>query len=128
MLLIEENLYKSVQLSICLFDNDLHSKLVLVNNAFCEVSEAYKNMITNSLKNLDTKSKDDFVSAISGHIISLNGFNSKEYESDLKTKFPHIYINLTEFSKECEKYLNFINKCGIIKDFGKYIIVNELDR
>lgn len=129
MILIEENLYKSVQLSVCLFDNDLHTKLVAVNNAFCKVTKAYKNMLTASLANLeDQKNAQEYISVLTTHILSSTGLGSEKYETDLKEKFPKIYINLMEFSKECDAYVTFVEECGIIKDLGKYIVVSRLDK
>ena len=129
MILIEENLYKSVQLSVCLFDNDLHSKLVEVNNAFCKVTKAYKNMLTTNLGNLaDQGNAQEYLSVLTTHILSSAGLGSEKYENDLKEKFPTVYINLMEFSKECEAYMAFIEQCGILKDLGKYVVVSKLDR
>ena len=129
MILIEENLYKSVQLSVCLFDNDLHSKLVEVNNAFCKVTKAYKNMLTTNLGNLaDQGNAQEYLSVLTTHILSSAGLGSEKYEDDLKEKFPNVYINLMEFSKECEAYLAFIEQCGIVKDLGKYVVVSKLDK
>lgn len=129
MILIEEDLYKSVQLSVCLFDNDLHSKLVAVNNAFCSVAKAYKDMLANSLANIDDpRTAQEYISVLNSHILSYKGLGSEEYEQDLKSKFPNVYINLMEFSKKCDTYIAFIEKCGIIKEIGEYIIVSKLDK
>jgi hypothetical protein len=129
MILIEENLYKSVQLSVCLFDNDLHSKLVEVNNAFCKVTKAYKNMLTANLEKLaDQGNAQEYLSVLTTHILSSAGLGSEKYENDLKEKFPNVYINLMEFSKECEAYMAFIEQYGILKDLGKYVVVSKLDR
>ena len=129
MILTEENLYKSVQLSVCLFDNDLHSKLVEVNNAFCKVTEAYKNMLTANLEKLaDQGNAQEYLSVLTTHVLSSAGLGSEKYENDLKEKFPNVYINLMEFSKECEAYMVFIEQCGILKDLGKYVVVSKLDR
>ena len=38
-----------------------------------------------------------------------------------------MYINLMEFSNECERYLAFVEQTGIIKDFSHYIVVKDLD-
>lgn len=129
MILVEENLYKSVQLSVCLFDASLHSKLAEVNNAFCKVTKAYKNMLTANLENLVNQGNaQDYLSVLTTHILSSTGLGSKKYENDLKEKFPNVYINLMEFSKECEAYIAFIEQCGILKDLGKYVVVSKLDR
>ena len=128
MILIEENLYKSVQLSVCLFDNDLHSKLVEVNNAFCKVAKAYKNMLTANLENLaDQGNAQEYLSVLTTHILSSAGLGSEKYENDLKRKFPNVYINLMEFSKECDAYISFIKESGVVNDIRKYVVVSRLD-
>ena len=129
MIFIEENLYKSVQLSVCLFDANLHSKLVEVNNAFCKVTKAYKNMLTANLENLANQGNtQEYLSVLTTHILSSSGLGSEKYENDLKAKFPNVYINLMEFSKECESYITFIEECGILKDLGRYAVVSKLDK
>lgn len=129
MIIIEENLYKSVQLSVCLFDNDLHLKLVAVNNAFCKVTKAYKNMLTANLANLgDQNQAQEYISVLTSHILSNSGLCSEKYETDLKEKFPKVYINLMEFSKECDAYITFVEECGIIKELGKYVVVSKLEK
>ena len=49
-------------------------------------------------------------------------------ENDLKEKFPNVYINFMEFSKECEAYITFVEECGILKDIGRYVVVDKLDK
>lgn len=58
----------------------------------------------------------------------INGLGTKEHENELKNKFPEIYPNLEKFSKDCNSYLSFIDDCGIIDDFNKYIIIDKLDK
>ena len=129
MILIEEHLYKSVQLSACLFDADLHAKLVAVNNAFCKVTKAYKNMLIANLANLEEQNKtQEYKSELIKHILSSTGLGTEKYETDFKEKFPKVYINLMEFSKECGAYITFVEECGIIKDLGKYTVVSKLDK
>lgn len=129
MILVEEKLYKSVQLSVCLFNTDLHSKLVEVNNAFCKVTKAYKNMLTANLENLANQGNaQEFLSVLTTHILSSHGLGSEKYENDLKEKFPNVYINFMEFSKECEAYITFVEECGILKDIGRYVVVDKLDK
>lgn len=129
IIIIEENLYKSVQLSVCLFDNNLQSKLIEVNNLFCKVTKAYKNMIIANLSYLEEhKNAQEFISVLKLHILSNNGLNSEEYENDIKTKFPNLYINLLAFSKECDAYISFIKESGIINDLRKYVVVSGLDK
>lgn len=129
MIDIEENLYKSVQLSICLFDQDLYAKLCAVNDAFCKVAKAFKNMIVTNINNLSSEEEiQSFLKQISTQILSQEGLNSQEYEDNLKDKFPKVYISLKEFADECEAYISFVEECGIKKEFGKYIVVDKLDR
>ncbi len=82
--------------------------------------------------NIDNLSSEGDVQAllkqISSQIISQEGLDSKEYEDKLKDKFPKIYINLKEFANECKAYLSFVEECGIKKEFGKYIVVDSLDK
>ena len=128
MILIEENLYKSVQLSVCLFDNELHAKLVAVNNAFSKIAKAYKNTQTANMMYLEEQENaKEYASTLVSHILPNKDLGAEEGDSDLKNKFPHIYANLTRFSKECDAYISLVEQSEIIKDFGKYIVVNKLD-
>ena len=129
MILVEKNLYKSVQLSVCLFDASLHSKLAEVNNAFCKVTMVYKDMLTANLENLANQGNaQEYLSVLTTHILSSAGLGSEKYENDLKEKFPNVYINLMEFSKECEAYITFVEECEILKDLGRYVVVDKLDK
>lgn len=128
MIEIEENLYKSVQLSICLFDQDLYAKLCAVNDAFCKVAKSFKNMLVTNIDSFSSEEElQSFLKQISTQIISQEGLNAKEYEDKLKDKFPKVYINLKEFIDECNAYISFVEECGIKKEFGKYIAVAKLD-
>lgn len=126
---IEENLYKSVQLATCLFDKAMQNKLIEINNAYCKVAESYKNML---IANVNTiTSHEDiqaFLTLLGSHILSQTGLNSDEFEKDLKVKFPKTYNNIMDFSRECNTYISFVEECDIIKDFEKYIIVDDLGR
>lgn len=127
MLQIEENLFRSVQLSFCLFDKDLCCKLVEVNNAFDKVAESYKEMLVANLDNFTSQKEiQEFFNLLGSQILSKNGLNTQEYEDALKTQFPKTYISIMNFNKECSTYLSFINKCGIIEDFKKYIFIDKL--
>ena len=129
MIDIEENLYKSVQLSICLFDHDLYVKLCAVNDAFCKVAKSFKNMLVTNIDSLSSEEEvQSFLKQISSQIVSQDGLNSKEYEDKLKDKFPKVYISLKEFTDECDAYISFVEECGIKKEFGKYIVVDKFDR
>ena len=129
MIDIEENLYKSVLLSICLFDQDLYAKLCAVNAAFCKVAKSFKNMIVTNIDSLSSEEEiQSLLKQISTQILSQDGLNSKEYEDKLKDKFPKVYISLKEFTDKCDAYISFVEKCGIKKEFGKYIVVDSLDK
>ncbi|MGM9724072.1 MAG: hypothetical protein ACI3YG_08270 [Prevotella sp.] len=129
MIDIEENLYKSVQLSICLFDQELYAKLCAVNDAFCKVAKSFKNMLVTNINSLSSEEEvQSFLKQISSQIISQDGLNSKEYKDKLKDKFPKVYISLKEFTDECDAYVSFVEECGIKKEFGKYIVVDSLDK
>lgn len=121
---IEENLYQSVQLSECLFDKELYAKLVVVNDAFCEVAKAYKDMLINTHKDMSEQQMKEFISLYKEQLVSENGLNSEEY----KDKFPRTYINMLEFSKKCAAYITLIDNIEIIKSFHKYVTVNNLDK
>ena len=127
MLQIEENLFRSVQLSFCLFDKDLCCKLVEVNNAFDKVAKSYKEMLVANLGNFTSqKERQEFIDLLSTKVLLKNDFNTQEYEDALKKQFPKTYISIMNFNKECSAYLSFINKCGIIEDFKKYIFIDKL--
>lgn len=124
MILIEENLYKSTLVSTCLFDKELHQKIVKVNNAFCNVAEAYKNMLITNLNLLVGREKEEFLEMYKALLVSGEGLDSQECNNTLKEKFPKVYISVMEFSKQCDDYLNLVDNLGIAKAFDKYIIVN----
>ena len=79
--------------------------------------------------NLEEQNKtQEYKSELIKHILSSTGLGTEKYETDFKEKFPKVYINLMEFSKECGAYITFVEECGIIKDLGKYIVVSKLDK
>lgn len=129
MFQIEEELYRSTQRSMCLFDKNIYLKLIEVNNAYCKVVKLYKDML---IKNLATftsqKDIEEYNKIVNNCILSQEGFRAKEYEENLKNQNPHLFINLIEFSKGCEEYLSFIEECGIKQDIKTYIIVDKLDK
>ena len=127
MLQIEENMYKSVQLSFCLFDEKLCRKLVEVNNAFTEVVESYKEMLVANLENFTSQKEiKEFLELLTTQVLLKNGFNTQEYEDTLKKQFPKTYISIINFNKECSAYLSLIDECGIIKDFREYLFIDKL--
>ena len=86
-------------------------------------------MITANLENLANQGNaQEYLSVLTTHMLSSSGLGSEKYENDLKEKFPNVYINLMEFSKECEAYIKFVEECGILKDLGRYVVVDKLDK
>ncbi len=128
MLEIEENLYRSVQLSSCLFNIEFVNKLTDVNDAFCKVAESYKALLISNLEyNLSEEEKQKFIEAYKLFLLSTQEQNAKDFEDHLKEQLPKIYIGLMEFSNECNKYLALVEQTGIMKDFVNYIVVRDLD-
>ena len=75
MLQIEENLFRSVQLSFCLFDKDLCCKLVEVNNTFDKVAESYKEMLVANLDNFTSQKEiQEFFNLLASQILSKNHY------------------------------------------------------
>lgn len=129
LLEIEESLYNSVYRSKCLFDDNIHSKMIEVNNKFCTVSKSYKDMFITNLAFFQSQNNaQGFGNVFISQALSKNGLGTKEHENELKNKFPEIYPNLEEFAKTCNSYLSFVEECGIIDDFNKYIIIDKLDK
>lgn len=127
MMQIEENMYKSVQLSFCLFDKELCHKLVEVNNAFDKVAESYKEMLVANREYFTSQNEvQKFINLLNIHILSKEGLKAPEYEDALKKQFPRTYISIMDFNKECSAYLSFIEECGIMQDFRKYIFIDKL--
>lgn len=86
-------------------------------------------MLTANLENLANQGNaQEYLSVLTTHILSSAGLGSEKYENDLKEKFPNVYINLMAFSKECEAYITFVEECGILKDLGRYVVVDKLDK
>ena len=86
-------------------------------------------MLTANLENLANQGNaQEYLSVFTTHILSSAGLGSEKYENDLKEKFPNVYINLIEFSKECEAYITFVEECEILKDLGRYVVVDKLDK
>lgn len=129
LLEIEESLYNSVYRSKCLFDDNIHSKMIEVNNKFCTVSKSYKDMFIANLAFFQSQNNaQGFGNVFISQALSKNGLGTKEHEEELKNKFPEIYPNLEEFAKTCNSYLSFVEECGIIDDFNQYIIIDKLDK
>lgn len=128
MLEIEENLYRSVQLSSCLFNIEFVNKLTDVNDAFCKVAESYKALLISCIQhNLSDEEKQKIIEAYKLFLLSTQQQSAKGFEDYLKEQLPNMYIDLMEFSKECEQYLAFVQQTGIMKDFTNYIVVKDLD-
>ena len=128
MIFIEEELYKSVYLSECLFDKAVNEKLIEVNHAFCGVARAYKNMVVSNISNLRSPDEvNNFFSLLGTCVLSDSSTAVEEYNEALKKNFPKTYISLMEFSKEANAYVNFVLECGVLEDIKKYILVDRLD-
>ena len=128
MIFIEEELYKSVYLSECLFDKAVYKKLIEINHAFCGVARAYKNMVVSNVSNLKSPEEvNDFFSLLGTCVLSDSLTAVEEYNEALKKNFPKTYISMMEFSKEANAYVNFVLECGVLDDIKKYILVNRLD-
>lgn len=129
LLEIEETLYKSVHLSKCLFDDNMYSKLIEVNNRFCSVSKSYKDMLITNLTYFQSQNNaQGFVNVFISQTLSKNGLGTKEYGDELKNKFPEIYPNLEEFDKNCISYLSFVEESRIIEVFNNYLNIDKLDK
>lgn len=127
MIDIEENLCNSVQLSKCLFDQNLYKKLCDANNEFCKVAASFRNTLVANAEILSSQDKrQPFSEFFISQIISQEGLNVKEYDAKLQAECPEIYENLKKFSDDCSSYLSFIEEHGIIKDIEKYITINSL--
>ena len=127
-LLVEEELYKSANLSLFLFDNDVFLKLKDINNSFDKVAKAYKNMCIANVLSIKTDGRtSEFILLFQNFLSSQKG-DSMEYEKQLKNNFPKEYISIMEFSRECDAYLSAVEKSKILIDIGKYIKVDNLDK
>lgn len=127
-LLVEEELYKSANLSLFLFDNDIYLKLKDINNSFDKVAKAYKNMCIANVESIQTKGRtSEYILLFQNFLSSQNG-DSMEYEKQLKNNFPKEYISIMEFSRECDAYLSAVVESKILTDIGIYIKVDNLDK
>lgn len=127
-LLAEEELYKSTNLSIFLFDNDIYLKLKDINNSFDKVAKAYKNMCIANVQSIQTNGQTSEYILLFQNFLSSQKADSKEYEKKLKNSFPKEYISIMEFSRECDAYLSTVVGSKILTDIGKYIKVDKLDK
>lgn len=127
-LLVEEELYKSANLSLFLFDNDIYLKLKDINNSFDKVAKAYKNMCIANVQSIQSDGQTSEYILLFQQFLSSRQNGSVEYENELKDKFPKEYIAIMEFSKECETYLSVVEESKILSDIGKYIKVDNLDK
>lgn len=125
---IEEELYKSVNLSLYLFDNDICLKLKDINNSFDKVAKAYKKMCIANVQSILSEGRLSEYILLFQHFLTSQQGDSKKYEDELKDKFPKEYIAIMEFSKECDAYLSVVVESKILADIGKYIKVDNLDK
>lgn len=127
-LLAEEELYKSVNLSQFLFDNDVYLKLKDINNSFDKVAKAYKNMCITNVQSIQSDGRTSEYILLFQQFLASRQNGSVKYENELKDKFPKEYIAIMEFSKECDSYLTVVEESKILTDIGKYIKVDNLDK
>lgn len=126
-LLVEEDLYKSANLSMFLFDSDIYLKLKEVNNLFDKVVRAYKNMCITNVQSIQSEGRSSEFILLFQRFLASRQNGSVEYENELKDKFPKEYVAIMEFAKECDSYLSVVEKSEILTDIGKYIKVDNLD-
>lgn len=126
--LFEEELYKSANLSLFLFDNDVYLKLKDINNSFDKVAKAYKNMCIANVLSIQSDGRTSEYILLFQQFLASRQNGSVKYENELKDKFPKEYIAIMEFSKECDSYLSVVEKSKILTDIGKYIKVDNLDK
>lgn len=127
-LLVEEELYKSANLSLFLFDDDIYLKLKDINNSFDKVAKAYKNMCIANVQSIQSDGRTSEYILLFQQFLASRQNGSVKYENELKDKFPKEYIAIMEFSKECDSYLSVVEKSKILTDIGKYIKVDNLDK
>lgn len=127
-LLVEEELYKSANLSLFLFDDDIYLKLRDINNSFDKVAKAYKNMCIANVQSIQSDGRTSEYILLFQQFLTYRHNSSVKYENELKDKFPKEYIAIMEFSKECDSYLSVVEKSNILTDIGKYIKVDNLDK
>ncbi len=127
-LLVEEELYKSANLSLFLFDSDVFLKLKDINNSFDKVAKAYKNMCIANVQSIQADGRTSEYILLFQNFLSSKKSDSMEYEKQLKNNFPKEYIAIMEFTKECDSYLSVVKKSKILTDIGKYIKVDNLDK
>lgn len=125
---IEEELYKSANLSLFLFDNDVYLKLKDINNSFDKVAKAYKNMCITNVQSIQSDGRTSEYILLFQQFMASRQNGSVKYENELKDKFPKEYIAIMEFSKECDSYLTVVEESKILTDIGKYIKVDNLDK
>jgi uncharacterized membrane protein len=126
-ILAEEELYKVVFLSYCLFDKNIISKLVKINDAFVKISAAYKQMCTLNFQSITAADrKNEFSLLFIDFVLSKK--DSKEFNNEFKNKFPKEYSIVMNFQQECNKYLSLIDECNILKELGEYIKIDKLDQ
>lgn len=126
-ILAEEELYKVVFLSYCLFDKNIISKLVKINNAFDEIVASYKQMCVLNAQSIASEDRQkEFAILFQKLVLSKN--KSEDINNDFKTKFKKEYLIVMNFQQECNKYLSLIDECNILKELGEYIKIDKLDQ
>lgn len=98
-LLVEEELYKSANLSLFLFDDDIYLKLKDINNSFDKVATAYKNMCIANVQSIQSDGRTSEYILLFQQFLASRQNGSVKYENELKDKFPKEYIAIMDSQK-----------------------------
>jgi hypothetical protein len=60
------------------------------------------------------------------YYLDSNENNSINFDENLSTSFPEEYKNLKDFSDACNEYIEVINSTQILKEFNKYLSLQDL--
>ena len=127
---MEERLDKATKLSTVLFDLDVLDKIIEINNQYCEVANAYKNLLVKG-NSLFTSKEDhqNFTFLLSKYLMSNETeADVKEYTNKLKESYPKIYVLINEYSAQCQLYISKIEDSKILSRLAKDIIISDLDK
>ncbi len=126
-ILTEEELYKAVFLSNCLFNKNIISKLIKINNEFDKIAASYKQMCVLNAQSIASEDRQkEFAILFQKLVLSKN--KSEDFNNEFKTKFQKEYSIVMNFQQECDKYLSLIDECNILKELGEYIKIDKLDQ
>lgn len=126
-ILTEEELYKAIFLSNCLFNKNIISKLIKINNEFDKIAASYKQMCVLNAQSIASEDRQkEFAILFQKLVLSKN--KSEDFNNEFKTKFQKEYSIVMNFQQECDKYLSLIDECNILKELGEYIKIDKLDQ